>query len=264
MDMSDSLIIRGNIRENFSVLPNDLMNDERLSADALGVLVYLLSKPTDWQVRVTELRRRFDIGRDKVYRILGSMEQYGYLVRESVKTEGQFAGTRYIVSDSPRPEKPDTVLPDTANQDYIKNRDTINLYKQRTDSNGWFEKFWNVVAHKTAKADCKRKFEKAAKTVEPETIIKAYQAQLAAHKSKGKDAEYFRRPLTWLNQQGWEDETPVADGPIRRVKLPDSEADYQKIPIQLVLNKPELREYAKAKGWYRADSPFDNQKEKHG
>ena len=45
--MSDSLIIRGNIRENFSVLPNDLMNDERLSADALGVLVYLLSKPTD-------------------------------------------------------------------------------------------------------------------------------------------------------------------------------------------------------------------------
>ena len=94
MDMSDSLIIRGNIRENFSVLPNDLMNDERLSADALGVLVYLLSKPTDWQVRVTELRRRFDIGRDKVYRILGSMEQYGYLVRESVKTEGQFAGTR--------------------------------------------------------------------------------------------------------------------------------------------------------------------------
>ena len=70
--MSDSLIIRGNIRENFSVLPNDLMNDERLSADALGVLVYLLSKPTDWQVRVTELRRRFDIGRDKVYRILES------------------------------------------------------------------------------------------------------------------------------------------------------------------------------------------------
>ena len=92
--MSDSLIIRGNIRENFSVLPNDLMNDERLSADALGVLVYLLSKPTDWQVRVTELRRRFDIGRDKVYRILGSMEQYGYLVRESVKAEGAVATER--------------------------------------------------------------------------------------------------------------------------------------------------------------------------
>jgi len=118
--MSDSLIIRGNIRENFSVLPNDLMNDERLSADALGVLVYLLSKPTDWQVRVTELRRRFDIGRDKVYRILGSMEQYGYLVRESVKAEGQFAGTRYIVSDSPRPENPDTVFPYTENKDTYK------------------------------------------------------------------------------------------------------------------------------------------------
>ena len=266
--MTDQLVNRSLLKENFTVLPNALLNDAALSGEGLALMVYLLSKPVNWKLAVADIGKRFSWGRDKTYKVIGHLMAVGYIVKEEHRNGGKFKNCIYKIYDTPQispfPEKPDTVLPDTANQDYIKNRDTINLYKQRTDSNGWFEKFWTVVAHKTAKADCKRKFDRAAKTIEPETIIKAYQAQLAAHKSKGKDADYFRRPLTWLNQRGWEDETPVADEPIRRVKLPDSESDYQKIPIQLVLNKPELREYAKAKGWYRADSPFDNHKEKHG
>ena len=121
--MTDSLIIRSNIRQNFTVIPNDMANDDRLGADALGLLVYLLTKPNDWKVRVNELRKRFDMGKDKTYRILGNLEQLGYVTRESVRTEGKFSETRYIVRDLPHADFSDAVFSDTENPPVSKNRD---------------------------------------------------------------------------------------------------------------------------------------------
>jgi hypothetical protein len=126
--MTDTLIIRSNLQENFAVLPNEMINDENLTSDALAVLVYLLSKPNDWQVRPTNLRNRFGWGKDKVYRILANLEQLGYMRRESSRNDGQFAETRYFVMDSPCPDFPDTVLPDTENKDTYKEQ-----IKQKTD-----------------------------------------------------------------------------------------------------------------------------------
>ena len=126
--MSDSLIVRSSLKDNFSVLPNELLNDDRLSADQLGLLVYLLSKPTDWQVQVTELRKRFDVGRDKIRTILGCLEQYGYISKEQVRADGKFASNRYVVSDSPLTEKPLTEKPLTANPTLTKDRS-----KQKTE-----------------------------------------------------------------------------------------------------------------------------------
>ena len=133
--MSDSLIIKSELREKFSTLPNALINDGRLAAEHLGLIVYLLSKPNDWIVRVTDLRKRFDYGRDKVYRILAQLEQYGYISKEQVKVEGKFAETRYTVSDSPCPEKPHTEKPYTENPTLTKDRliikkDNTNLPKK--------------------------------------------------------------------------------------------------------------------------------------
>ena len=126
--MTDTLIIRSNLQENFAVLPNEMINDENLTSDALAVLVYLLSKPNDWQVRPTNLRNRFGWGKDKVYRILGNLEQLGYMRRESARNDGQFAETRYFVMDSPCPHFPDTGKPDPVFKDTYKEQ-----IKQKTD-----------------------------------------------------------------------------------------------------------------------------------
>lgn len=126
--MSDSLIVRSSLKENFSVLPNELINDDRLSTDHLGLLVYLLSKPNDWQVRVKQLQNRFDMGRDKTRRILATLEQYGYISRDIVRAEGKFSETRYIVMDSPEPENPAPEKPETVNPTLTKDRS-----KQRTE-----------------------------------------------------------------------------------------------------------------------------------
>ena len=126
--MSDSLIVRSSLKDNFSVLPNELINDDRLSTDHLGLLVYLLSKPNDWQVRVKQLQNRFDMGRDKTRRILATLEQYGYISRDIVRAEGKFSETRYIVMDSPEPENPAPEKPEPVNTTLTKDRS-----KQRTE-----------------------------------------------------------------------------------------------------------------------------------
>jgi len=102
----EELIIRRHLTENFTVLPNDLLNDELLKADGLALMCYLLSKPQDWIVRHKEIQNRMDWGRDKTRNVIASLVQIGYIEKETIREDGKFSETRYIVKDSPRPEKP--------------------------------------------------------------------------------------------------------------------------------------------------------------
>jgi predicted transcriptional regulator len=84
-------IIRIHKENNFAVLSNALLQDERLSAAATGCIAYLLSKPNDWQLRREDIMRRFDCGKDKAQSMLRELEQAGYLVRETTRDDqGRF------------------------------------------------------------------------------------------------------------------------------------------------------------------------------
>ena len=73
------MIIRRKHSGSYAVIPNTVSDDENLKADTLGVLVYLLAKPEDWKVIVADLRRRFHIGRDRVYAIIVELQKAGYV-----------------------------------------------------------------------------------------------------------------------------------------------------------------------------------------
>ncbi len=92
---------------SFAVVPNITANDNQLSIDALGLLVFLLSKPNDWQVNVANLRKRFEIGRDRVYAILKQLESAGYVRKSQSKKSksNQFCTVEYIVFDTPEAAK---------------------------------------------------------------------------------------------------------------------------------------------------------------
>ena len=217
--MTDQFINRSALTENFTVLPNALLNDDRVSGEGLALMVYLLSKPPSWQLSPTDIRKRFKWGRDKAYKVIADLTECGYIVKDAKRDGGRFNAHVYFIYDTPQisplPEKPDTEKPDPVNQDTIKNRETIHISTiERTDSNKgdeWFDKFWAVVAHKQAKPQCKAKFLRACKQTDPQTIINAYKGQLQSHQSKGKGVEYFRRPLTWLNQEAWLDPIEAKD-----------------------------------------------------
>ncbi|HFD88200.1 MAG TPA: hypothetical protein ENJ35_11075 [Gammaproteobacteria bacterium] len=76
---------------NFTVLLNETLRDGRLSLEAVGLLVRLLSRPQDWQVHFEALRRESRVGRDKLRRILRELGHAGYLVRRRIHREdGRF------------------------------------------------------------------------------------------------------------------------------------------------------------------------------
>jgi hypothetical protein len=104
------MIIRRKHNGNFTVIGNGLVENEALSAEALGVLCYLLSRPDNWQVIPDQLQTRFNVGRDKMYRVLSELIDLGYISRSQAKDPENhiFGKSEYVVYDEPRPEKADT------------------------------------------------------------------------------------------------------------------------------------------------------------
>jgi len=111
-------IIRAPRRDRFVIIEQHAIEDERLSWAARGLLGYLLSKPDDWKVLVNDLRKRGDLGRDGIYRLLRELRVTGYMrfVRKRDR-HGCIRGGMYFVHEiaiTPHPDLPDTVGPDTA------------------------------------------------------------------------------------------------------------------------------------------------------
>lgn len=120
---ADNTIIRIARREGYTTIARAALQDNRLSFAARGLLAYLLSKPDDWDVRLTDIQRAGHIGRDKAYRLIDELQQAGY-ISERQRTRmpgGQWSYTPYYVYEmpiSPCPEKPYTV-----NQDILHSSD---------------------------------------------------------------------------------------------------------------------------------------------
>jgi len=111
-------IIRAPRRHRFVIMDQRAVEDDRLSWAARGLLCYLLSRPDDWKVMVNDLRKRGNLGRDGIYRLLRELRTVGYAKFLRLRDKnGRIRGGIYIIreiADSPDPELPDTVLPETA------------------------------------------------------------------------------------------------------------------------------------------------------
>ena len=163
--MSEHFINKSTLKENYSVIPNNMLNDEGLDADCLAVLVYLLSKPSNWIVKPTNIQNRFNFGKDKAYRIINQLIKKQYIVREEHRVEGQYASFTYYVYDSPFPclpetAKPEAAEPEAANKDttkYLKilNKESTKGEEQKnapTNINEW-QYYKNVLAGYTTYKD---------------------------------------------------------------------------------------------------------------
>lgn len=105
-------------RRQYVIIEQRAVEDCRLSWAARGLLAYLLSRPDDWQVRVTDLKRRGDLKRDGIYKLLRELRDFGYLAYETHRDpNGQIRGGTYTVHEVPVEAAPDTDLPDTAESD---------------------------------------------------------------------------------------------------------------------------------------------------
>jgi hypothetical protein len=108
-------------RHPYVVIDRRPLEDARLSWAARGLLGYLLAKPDDWQLRVSDLCRRGDLGRDGVHSLLRQLHELGYLRRTQLRDErGRAAGYDYTVLEvpcAPGPGSPGPAVPNPAGPD---------------------------------------------------------------------------------------------------------------------------------------------------
>ncbi len=101
-------IVRRNRHEDpYLIIDLTTVQDARLSWEARGLLVYLLSLPVDWVVRVSHLQRQGVAGRDALHRMFRELQGFGYVSgfgrgeeRERQK-RGRFGQSKIRVYESP-------------------------------------------------------------------------------------------------------------------------------------------------------------------
>jgi hypothetical protein len=95
----------------FVRIANAVARDSRLTFEARGMVIYLLSHDDNWEIWDEDLQREGDIGRDKVTRIRKELERYGYLTPKlRIKNpDGTFYWTRAILHETPCTENPSMV-----------------------------------------------------------------------------------------------------------------------------------------------------------
>lgn len=95
-------VIRSGRREPFTVLYKSAIRDRRLSFEMLGFLTYMLDKPPDWEFTISGMAKERGVGKDTVRRLVGRLEEVGYLMREqSHDGSGRFSANTYVLQEKP-------------------------------------------------------------------------------------------------------------------------------------------------------------------
>ena len=80
-------IVRVSKRDRWVTIDKTGLEDSRLSFKAKGLLAFLLSKPDNWQARISHLAKVGPDGNTAVRSGLNELEEYGYLIRKPVRND---------------------------------------------------------------------------------------------------------------------------------------------------------------------------------
>ena len=110
------MIIRREKRsERFSVLNTEPIEDKNLSAVALGIYVYIMSKPDNWNAHKNEILKRFGgatikTSKNVIDSAFSELIKAGYIVLKTIvsrtdENKVRFAGKEYLFFDTPQLSK---------------------------------------------------------------------------------------------------------------------------------------------------------------
>jgi len=95
------VILRTKVSENYTLFSNNLLRDRTISYEARGILIELLSYPSDWKIQkkhfVTSHTKR-----DKIFRIFNELENAGYICSQYRDDLRQY---EWIITDKPTLQK---------------------------------------------------------------------------------------------------------------------------------------------------------------
>ena len=101
MDTETGRIVQYKKNKGFESIPRELLQDENLSLEAIGLLSHICSLPETWKIYKTQLYKKFKKNkRTSVQRIWKELVETGYIL-EFRKREGKKYVYEYVYSMTP-------------------------------------------------------------------------------------------------------------------------------------------------------------------
>lgn len=121
------MIIRRKHSSNYTVIPNALLQDDRLALDEKGLLCFLLHLPEDWVVRQGDLKKRCGVSKDKMQRLMRRLIELGYVLMVKSRDDDtqKFGANEYHVYDQPQATAGE---PANCNEPQPENQATARTY----------------------------------------------------------------------------------------------------------------------------------------
>ena len=112
-------VLRQSHVRNFTTLPNELLQDQRLSCRDRGLLVWMLSKPPDWSFSKKSIEAELaNDGESSIQAGMKRLQKAGYLRIERRRQErGKLSASIWTVFDCPQLD-----FPQLDNAAYTKDR----------------------------------------------------------------------------------------------------------------------------------------------
>jgi hypothetical protein len=200
-------IIRGNhsYDSHFTQIPNAWLRDKRLSYKAKGLLAELSSHTVGWEVSIIRIANQGVDGRDAIGSAIQELERCGYLRREQTRDDlGRLAGNTWITqdpTDTPLADNPSTDNPATDNPLPKKN---IAKNKDLEEVNAQFELFWRQYPRRVGRGNALKAFVGLSKEERELSIAGAISM---AEDRNLPSLQFVPYPATWINREGWLDES---------------------------------------------------------
>lgn len=147
------MIKRSKHTTDYTVIPNAIMEDKDLDCECLGMLTYLIGKPSNWKIQAEFLGKRFGWGKTKVYGILKKLINAGYVTRKANIVDGLKRGSEYTVYDMKMAEKPHCSQTRTSDAPIVREGERIisnnnlsyiykeKIYKKESEYENQFKEF---------------------------------------------------------------------------------------------------------------------------
>jgi hypothetical protein len=83
------------------MFPNSILNDSSLSLQAKGLVLYILSKPKDWQFSLNGMASQLKESKSRILRIIDELCELGYMIKYKTRNGKVQGVNRYELSDTP-------------------------------------------------------------------------------------------------------------------------------------------------------------------
>jgi len=122
--------IKNTIKNNYTIIPNKLINDTNLSDRARFLFITLASKPDDWEFYNYNLAKTVGYSIETLRNYMNQLIISGWLTKvQNKNNKGQFSSNNYIINSEPLQVSPYREKPDT-----VKNRHGKSPTHTKTDN----------------------------------------------------------------------------------------------------------------------------------